>query len=232
MARPSRLVFGFVVLVGIAACGGPAGSASNERPSPSPPASAAPAASSASLLDPAVIHACYGLGEIDCARAMEAAAALLPAGVPVGYVQVGPFGCVNGVECDTTLLARPSGQVLFEPTTGDPLAVQVTLGAGGELRAEPAEAFMVRVAPESTPQALAGPLPFSLGHCGVGSGIDVDGSWWDPVGFVDADHGDAINAAEGTFVASDQSHATFTSAGGFTVDLLRRVGDKHLPGCM
>ena len=216
---------------------GPAGSAASQSPPAasdapaSPEASVGPAASTGTALDPAVLHACFGLNEVDCGRALHAAAAVLPAAFPVGYVQVGPFGCATGEGCDTTLLVRPAGQVIFEPTTGEPIAVQVTL-EDGELRAERGEAFMVRVAPQSPPQRPAGPFPFSLGHCGVGSGIDVDGSWWDPVGFVDADHGDAINAAEGAIVFADQSHATFTSKAGFTVNLLRRVGEKHLPLCM
>ena len=250
MARPSRSIglLGLLVLLalGLVACAGPAASrapgataegAGSAQPTESdaptsPDASVAPAGSSGAALDPGVLHACFGLNEVDCGRALDAAATVMPPDFPVGYVQVGPFGCQAGEDCDTTLLVRPAGQVLFEPTTGEPVAVQVTLEAGGELRAERGEAFTVRVAPQSAPQALAGPIAFSLGHCGVGSGIDVDGSWWDPIGFVDADHGDGINAADGTFVPTDQSHATFTSKGGFTVNLLRRVGEKHLPLCM
>ena len=69
-----------------------------------------------------------------------------------------------------------------------------------------------RVPPSSTAGQLAGgPIPYSLGHCGLMSGVDVDGSWWDPVGFVDIDHPDAINAADGTFTPHDTNHATFTS---------------------
>lgn len=252
MARPSRLIGGIVlVALVLSGCGGSAATdapPASARPTPipaspsrtepggsdapvSPEASAGPAASTGTALDPAVLHACFGLNEVDCGRALEAAAGVLPADFPVGYVQVGPFGCQVGQGCDTTLVIRPAGQVVFEPTTGEPIAVQVTL-VDGELRAEPGEAFTVRVAPQSPPHALAGPVPYTLGHCGLGSGIDLDGSWWDPVGLVDGDHGDAINAAEGTFVAIDQSHATFTSQGGFTVSLLRRVGEKHLPLCM
>ena len=57
-------------------------------------------------------------------------------------------------------------------------------------------------------------------------------AWWDPVGFVETDHSDAINSANSTFAASDPNHATFTSDGGLTVNLVRRVGEKYLPGCM
>ena len=57
--------------------------------------------------------------------------------------------------------------------------------------------FGIAVAPSSTAGQLAtDPIPYSLGHCGLMSGVDVDGSWWDPVGFVDIDHSDAINCGE------------------------------------
>ncbi len=85
--------------------------------------------------------------------------------------------------------------------------------------------------PSSPPPAGLGPRPFSLGHCGLWSGIDVGGSWWDPVGGVDGDHPDAINAADGTMAIIDPEHAIFTSKGGLTVQLLRRDGEKYLPMC-
>ena len=93
------------------------------------------------------------------------------------------------------------------------------------------DAFGVSLGPSSTPPAGLGPRPFSLGHCGLWSGIDVGGSWWDPVGQVDGDHPDAINAADGTMAIVDPDHATFTSSGGLTVQLLRRDGEKYLPMC-
>ncbi len=68
-------------------------------------------------------------------------------------------------------------------------------------------------------------------HCGLWSGIDAGGSWWDPVGPVDGDHPDAINAADGTLTVLDPDHATFTSRGGLTVQLQRHEGAKYLPLC-
>jgi hypothetical protein len=122
--------------------------------------------------------------------------------------------------------------VTVELAAGDPLAFQVSLAPDGTPAVAPGEAFTVAVAPSSTRGQLSSPMPFTLGHCGLWSGVDVDGSWWDPVGFVDPGHGDSINAASGTFVPVDPNHATFTSDGGFSVNLLRRLGDKHLPLCM
>jgi hypothetical protein len=182
---------------------------------------------------PSIPIACLGLEEPDCSAAIEAAAADLGSDDEAVYAEVGPFGCPQAEGCPNTLAARPSGQVVFERTNGEPVAIAVNAAADGTITTAPGEWFTVAVAPSSTRGQLAGqPITYSLGHCGLGSGIDVDESWWDPVGFVPIDHPDAINAASGTFAASDPNHATFTSDGGFMVSLVRRVGDKHLPMCM
>ena len=86
--------------------------------------------------------------------------------------------------------------------------------------------------PASAPGLAAGPTPFTLGHCGIFSGIDVDGSWWDPVGPVAMDSGEAVNATPGILTVLDPNHATFTTPAGFAVQLQRRAGPKLLPFCM
>jgi hypothetical protein len=213
----TRVVFVALLALAVAAC--------------SSAASGSPAASAAD--GPTIPIACLGLEEPDCGRAFEAAAADLDSDEAVVYAEVGPFGCPQAEGCPNTLAARPSGQVVFERSNGEPVAIAVNAAADGAITTAPGEWFTVAVAPSSTVGQLAGqPITYSLGHCGLGSGIDVDGSWWDPVGFVSIDHPDAINAASGTFAASDPNHATFTSVGGFTVSLVRRVGEKHLPMCM
>jgi hypothetical protein len=182
---------------------------------------------------PGVPAACFGLAQPDCTLAYEAAAQDLAPGDQVVYAEVGPFSCPNEAGCPNTLAGRPSGQVVFERLNGEPVAISLTAGADGTITTSPGEAFTVAVSPTSLAGQLVGePIPYTLGHCGVNSGIDVDGSWWDPIGFVDIDHGDAINAADGTFAPHDANHATFTSDGGFSVTVVRRVGDKHLPMCM
>ena len=82
-----------------------------------------------------------------------------------------------------------------------------------------------------TPPLTAGARPLALGHCGLWSGIDVGGAWWDPGRRRRRRHPDAINAAEGTLTILDADHATFTSQGGLTVQLVRHEGDKYLPLC-
>jgi hypothetical protein len=177
--------------------------------------------------------ACLGLEQPDCMRAYDAAAAALAPDVEVVYAEVGPFGCPNEPGCPYTLTGRPSGQVVFERANGEPVAISVTAAADGTIATAPGESFSVAVAPTSLPgQLRTEPTLYSLGHCGLGSGIDIDGSWWDTVGFVDIDHGDAINAADGTFTPHDPNHATFVSDGGFEVSLVRRIAEKHLPMCM
>ena len=90
----------------------------------------------------------------------------------------------------------------------------------------------VAVEPTSSSPVAAGPLPYTLGHCGVFSGIDIDGSWWDPVGPISMDSGEAINATPGTVTFTDPDHATFVTPGGFSLRLLRHAGAKLLPFCM
>ena len=182
---------------------------------------------------PTIPIACLGLEDPDCTRAFEFAAGGLAADDGVIYAEVGPFSCPNEAGCPNTLAFRPSGQVVFERSNGEPVLISIAEADDGTMAMSPGEFFGVAVAPSSTAGQLgAQPIPYSLGHCGLGSGVDVDGSWWDPVGFVDVDHSDAINAASGTFAPSDPNHATFTSVGGFRVDVVRRVGDKYLPMCM
>ena len=116
------------------------------------------------------------------------------------YAEVGPFGCPNEAGCPNTLAFRPSGQVVFERSNGEPVVISIAPADDGTIATSPGEFFGVAVPPSSTAGQLgAEPIPYSLGHCGLMSGVDVDGSWWDPVGFVDIDHGDAINAASGMF---------------------------------
>ncbi len=156
---------------------------------------------------------------------------MLPGGVAPAYIQVGPFGCAAGEGCVTSLVERPQGDITLEAGVGA-LAYHVTATAGGaSLDLVQQDAFGVRLGPSSRPPLTAGARPFSLGHCGLWSGIDVGGSWWDPIGPVDGDHPDAINAADGTLTVTDPDHATFVSRGGFSVELIRRDGEKYLPLC-
>jgi len=174
---------------------------------------------------------CYGLGEVDCRLVRDHVATLLTATDPaIRYVQIGPFGCAAGQGCPTTLAARPEGDVTVE-SNGEAIGFHVKSN-GETLETVRQEVFGVSLPPTSTPPLPAGPQPFALGHCGLWSGVDLGGSWWDPIGFVDSDHGDSINAAEGTILLVGPDQARFTSKGGLTFQLARHTGAKHLPLCM
>jgi hypothetical protein len=226
-----------VLSMGVLACGG---TTSSPPQGASPVASAqSPSASSASTSSPTspagidltnVPTACIGLGADDCRRVVAKVATIVPVGSAVTYVQVGPFGCATAEGCGPSLLERPQGDIRLDAGAGA-LSYHVTANGGGDLTIERQDAFGVLVGPESAGPVTAGARPFSLGHCGLWSGIDAGGTWWDPVNAVDGDHGDAINAAQGTLTILDPDHATFASKGGLLVQLIRHPGPKYLPLC-
>ena len=192
MARVASLVVATILL---AACAGSTASPSATTGPSEPPQPSATAAGAVDLAG--VPTACIGLGEADCRRVVAHVTTLLTADDPrIGYVQVGPFGCPDGQGCPTTLVARPEGDMTLE-FAGGALSFHIKV-TNGNLDAQRQEAFGIQLPPTSRPPIPGGPQPFSLGHCGIWSGIDHGGSWWDPVGLIDYDHGDAINAAEGT----------------------------------
>lgn len=92
--------------------------------------------------------------------------------------------------------------------------------------------------PGSTSIEPATAYRFSLGHCGLFSPIDVDGSFWDPVegrtpsgAPLDLD-GDPemINATAGFFVVIDDE-ARFRTESGTVLELQRHDAEKEFPGC-
>jgi hypothetical protein len=218
-----------------ATSGAPAATASG---APAATASDAPASASSPVPEGAAIPpgtptGCVGLGPEDCERARAFAATVLEPGDPaVVYVQVGPFGCLEGERCPTNLLTRPQGDVTIEFGGGSGINVHLTVAPDGSFQAERQEAMGIAVPPASPPDGIAGPREFTLGHCGVFSGIDVDGSYWDLVGPISFDSGEAINATTGILNLTDPNHGTFSAPGGFSVQLIRHVGPKLLPMCM
>jgi hypothetical protein len=173
---------------------------------------------------------CVGLDARECAFVAHAVDATIGADLrEVTYLQIGPFFCgVNA--CPPGLAFHPSGQVTIEFAGRAPktLAAEV---AGGVVNLAPrGDAFLIAVTPESA--RLNGFVaPYQLQHCGIFSGIDVDSSFWDPVGVIDVIHTDAINSADGIFTLTSPRTATLRTRGGLSLDLIRHEGVKHLPGC-
>jgi hypothetical protein len=209
----------------------------SEEPSADPGAttSASPDATAppAGVLPDDVPTACLTLAAGDCERARAFAASTLAAGdLPVRYVQVGPFGCATGDRCPLTLISRPEGDVVLEFADAQAVNVHVKVAPDGTFTATREPGMGVLVEPTSIEGVEGGPMQFSLGHCGVFSGIDIDGAWWDPVGSIEMDSGEAVNSTAGVLVFLDEGAANFTTPAGFTLHLIRRDGPKFLPFCM
>ena len=79
---------------------------------------------------------------------------------------------------------------------------------------------------------------FSLGHCGLQSPVDVDGSFWDAVDGTTpsgdelnlADDSEMINATGGVIVVIGDE-MRFRSASGSVVRFVRHDGGKEFPQC-
>ncbi len=249
-AGPPAPVFAVLILLSVlvAACASAASDATgsgataappspaagaSDSPDPTPSGAPTAAAPGGAALDPATPTACLNLGPQDCERARALAATTLTADdPPARYIQVGPFGCAAGDRCPSTLVARPEGDVVIEFGEGQGINVHLKVAPDGTFAVTRDAPMGVAVEPTSVGPIPVGPIEFTLGHCGVFSGIDLDGHWWDPVGPVPMDSGDAVNATSGVIVVTDPTHATFTSPSGFALQLLRRDGPKLLPFCM
>ena len=80
---------------------------------------------------------------------------------------------------------------------------------------------------------------FSLGHCGLQSPVDVDGSFWDAIGGVApsgqpldlGSDSEMINATSGVIVVIGDE-ARFRTDTGSVIHFARHEGDKEFPGCM
>jgi hypothetical protein len=85
---------------------------------------------------------------------------------------------------------------------------------------------------------MGAPYRYSLGHCGLSSPVDIDGSFWDPVGGVSAsgaeldlvNDGEMINATSGLIVVIGDE-MRFRTASGAVVSFTRHEGAKEFPGC-
>jgi hypothetical protein len=220
---------GVFVVALLVACATPAPSATPSAPPTA--ASDPPSASPTQVPQSAAATGCLSLQEIDCLRVRDLVLQSLPAGSPpAAYVEVGPFACTTD-PCLETILARPTGRVTVEFADGsEPAVIEVAVQAD-EFTARPAEeSFLVSVPPAS--KKLPGPrATIMLGHCGLYSGIDVDGSFWNPIGAIDVNNPDTINATEAEFTLTTPATATLTTANGLALTLVRHPGAKHLPLC-
>lgn len=168
--------------------------------------------------------ACIGLEVARCELALASLAEKQP-GVTPSYVAISERSC-DGPCAGAVWL----GHLLVEFSDGRrPQTILITVD-GDTVDWEPIESALSQVTPGSP--RLAGPTTeLALGHCGLGSGIDVDGSFWDPIGLIDPDAPDLINSATARFTLNSPDAAILVTERGAVVQLVRHKGPKHLFGC-
>ncbi len=175
-----------------------------------------------------VVFGCHGGDLILCQAMVEAAVESLTAedGRPT-WAEVATPTCDG--QCQPGLAGTRRSQVTLEVRGGSAVTVVVELRDGQATKADRVDAQLFAREPASGP--APGPqVELELGHCGLMSGIDVDGSFWNPIGLVQ-EHPDAINSARAMLSMTTSSLATLRTEGGLVVQLARHVGAKHFPGC-
>ena len=175
------------------------------------------------------IVACIGIEPLPCNALILQAAAALPAdrGQPLS-LQVVLAEC-DGPPCGPGMI---SGQVTAEWVDGgEPVMVGfLGLAAAPEFKLVDA-AWSGVVQPRSERVAPGVPVPFTLGHCGLLHVVDFDGSLWVPVGQVDLDAPEMINAADGQMQLVAPNRAQFSKGGKLIATLARFPGPKHVWLC-
>jgi hypothetical protein len=178
----------------------------------------------------AVALSCWSVDDGECGRALAAAAGLLPAGhQPIVTASVVAFGC-DFQPCGVGL--RRGGSVSIEFANGGGLhAWSIAAARDGSLSLGDHSTGLPQPFFPQSQRIARGESAFGIGHCGLSSPIDVDGSFWDPVGRVDSNAPEAIGDSRGTFRLLDADHATYRADTGFTVALRRHAGAKNFQGC-
>jgi hypothetical protein len=97
------------------------------------------------------------------------------------------------------------------------------------------------VAPRSQPGgwAIGAAQEFTLGHCGLASPVDFDGSLWDPVGghngsggqLTEAQVGDLINSSRVSIRLVDPDTALLVTRNGAVVLIVRHQGPRPIRLC-
>jgi hypothetical protein len=217
-ATASLAVIGLVMVIG--ACGG-----QTEVTAPPTPTVATPQPVAA---DPPV--ACYGLALEQCSEIADVAISALTDHSPITFVEVGPPPC-EGAPCPRTLPPGADLPVTVQFSGAKPRLVIMGIVGDGLAAADAGDPVFIELTARSASGAGPGPHPFTLGHCGVFSPIDFDGSFWDAVGRVDLGADAAINSADGTLRLTSPTTAQFATPRGFRLDLVRHSGAKAFRGC-
>lgn len=209
-----------LLLVLCAACAAP------EPSEPSGSRAASPEAAGAFLLG------CIGIDQPECQSVSQKVAGRLPAerGLPFSIV-IELYDCADSAPCPPSLAAR-QGRATAEYVGGaEPIVFE--LAGPPETPAIHEARFMWSglIAPSSARVPGPGPFPYEVGHCGLTWQVDFDGSFWLLVGQIQPGAFALINGESGTIRLLDANHAVYTSPTGFTAQLVRFPGPKHIWLC-
>lgn len=99
----------------------------------------------------------------------------------------------------------------------------------------------MNVQPETPPGSvpIGAPQNFQLGHCGLSSPIDFDGSLWDPtlgdsgagVALTQDQHGELINSTTVVLALIDATRAVLVTPSGARILLVRHAGPRPYHLC-
>jgi hypothetical protein len=207
----------------------PAGSA--------PPTSAQPTAAAAESDDvgpgPAgddFVLGCISIAAAECEFVADLVLARLPdeREMPVSIL-INLYGC--GSPCAKSLDAREGAVTVEYADGGEPIDATVHGPAEAPVFGEVETGWSGLLEPTSARVDGTGPFAYELGHCGLLWQVDFDGSFWLPVGQVDGDAADLFNAGSGEIVLLEPNVAQFEADSGFTVQLARFPGPKHVFLC-
>lgn len=174
-----------------------------------------------------VATACIGLLTAQCELAIGALSDKRP-GDSATYVAASARTCDGpcpGAERGVWL-----GHLMVEYSDGRKPVTIIIAVDGGAIDWKPIETQFVKATPQSAPLKER-TTELTLGHCGVGSGIDVDGAFWDPIGLIDSNEQALINTAKARFTLNSPDSAVLVTEGGAVLQLVRHQGPKFLPGC-
>ena len=181
---------------------------------------------------PAQVLGCLSIGAAECQFVAEQVVARLPdeRGAPFAIV-IQLYGCPNDGPCPMTLGVREGKVTVEYADGGEPIEVTVAGPPQAPRFGDAPMAWSGLIDPSSPRVAGQGPFPFELGHCGLTWQVDFDGSFWVPIGQVDGDSSGVINSERGRMVLLGPNLAQYRGETGFTAQLARFPGPKHVWLC-
>jgi len=146
---------------------------------------------------------------------------------------------VAAILAATTVLAACGGEEALagfdQVSMANPRDLPISLGSR---EGEPGPNGGTVFEPISDTVEKGAPYRYSLGHCGLLSPVDIDGSFWDPIDGVSASGAELdlatdpemINATSGLIVVIGDEMRLRTASGS-VVRFTRHEGAKEFPGC-